>query len=107
MRRKVRTSPGGEEETLLYDDAGTGKLCFDSTRSGVDGRRALEQAPFRFAADEPLTLRVFVDKSVVEVYANDRQAICRRVYPGRNDSRSVVLFADGGEADFSECVPGR
>ena len=46
----------------------------------------------------PLKLRVFVDKSVVEVYANDRQAICRRVYPARDDSLGVVLFANGGEA---------
>ena len=45
-------------------------------------------------------LRVFVDKSIVEVYANSRQAICRRVYPGRDDSLGVVLFAAGGEATF-------
>jgi len=98
---KVRASADGAEETLLYHDAETGTLCFDATRSGVDGRRALEQAPFRLAEGEPLTLRVFVDKSVVEVYANDRQAICRRVYPGRDDSLGVLLFAAGGEARIS------
>jgi beta-fructofuranosidase len=41
---------------------------------------------------------VFVDRSVVEVYANDRQAICRRVYPGRPDSLGVAVFATGGDA---------
>ena len=30
---------------------------------------------------EALTLDIFVDRSVVEVFANKRQAICRRVYP--------------------------
>jgi beta-fructofuranosidase len=98
---KVRTSPGGEEETLLFYDADTKKLCFDSTRSGVDGRQTLEQAPLEQKDGEPLNLRVFVDKSVVEIYANDRQAICRRVFPGRSDSLGVVLFAKGGEATFS------
>lgn len=95
---KVRASAGGEEETRLYYDAAARKLCFDARRSGVDGRRALEQAPFVLKDGELLTLRVFVDKPVVEVYANDRQAICRRVYPGRADSLSVVLFARGGQA---------
>jgi len=98
---KVRASAGGEEETLLYYDAAAKKLVFDATRSGVDGRRAVEQAPLELKDGEPLELRVFVDKSVVEIYANDRQAICRRVYPGRDDSLGVVLFANGGEAKFS------
>ncbi len=93
---KVRASAGGEEETLLYYDAQGKHLVFDSTRSGVDGRRAVERAPFALRNGEPLKLRVFVDKSVVEVYANDRQAICRRVFPGRPDSLKAVLFGVGG-----------
>jgi len=98
---KVRASPDGAEETLLYYDATAKKLVFDARRSGIDGRRQLEQAPLELESGEALKLRVFVDKSVVEVYANDRQAICRRVYPGRDDSLGVVLFANGGEAVFS------
>ena len=89
------------EGTLLYYNRDTKKLCFDSTNSGIDGRRTLEEAPLRLSDDEPLTLRVFVDKSVVEVYANNRQAICRRVYPGRSDSLQVQLFTRGGDAQFS------
>jgi len=98
---KVRASADGEEETLLYYDVESRKLCFDSTRSGIDGRRTLEQAPLVLKDGERLELRVFVDRSVVEIYANDRQAICRRVYPGRDDSLGVVLFAIGGEANIS------
>jgi len=97
---KVRASADGKEETLLYYDAAAKKLVFDSTRSGTDGRRKIEQAPFELAAGKPLKLRVFVDKSIVEIYANDRQAICRRVYPG-DQSLGVVLFAKGGRAKFS------
>ena len=95
---QVRTSPAGEESTLLYYDAAAKQLCFDSTHSGIDGRRTLEQAPFSLQDGERLRLRVLIDKSVVEVYANDRQAICRRVYPGRSDSLGVALFATGGDA---------
>lgn len=99
---KVRASAGGEEETLLYYDADTHELVFDATRSsqGPEGRKIVERAPFALKAGEPLKLRVFVDKSVVEVYANDRQAICRRVFPTRNDSLGVSLFSAGGSAQF-------
>jgi beta-fructofuranosidase len=34
------------------------------------------------------------------VFANDRQAICRRVFPARQDSLGVVLFAEGAPAAF-------
>jgi beta-fructofuranosidase len=41
---------------------------------------------------------VFVDKSVVEVFANGRQAVMRRIYPSREDSLGVALFSEGGPA---------
>jgi beta-fructofuranosidase len=39
-----------------------------------------------------------VDRSVVEVFANDRQAVMRRIYPTRSDSTGVRLFSRGGGA---------
>ncbi|MHB0858791.1 MAG: GH32 C-terminal domain-containing protein, partial [Anaerolineae bacterium] len=54
--------------------------------------------PLTLAPGEPLRLRIFVDRSVIEVFANDRQAIMRRVYPTRSDSVGVALFARGGDA---------
>jgi len=97
---KVRASAAGEEETLVYYDADAKELVFDSTHSGNDGRKVVERAPFALKPGETLKLRVFVDKSVVEIYANDRQAIARRVYPARADSLGLFLFAQGGGARF-------
>ena len=96
----VRASPQGEEETLLYYDSQQKSLVFDSTRSGNDGRKVVERAPLVLDEGEPLRLRIFVDKSVVEVFANDRQAISRRVYPTRKDSLGVSLFSGNGDAQF-------
>ena len=45
--------------------------------------------------DEKLKLRVFVDNSVVEVYANDKQAVSRRIYPKKNGT-GITLFSNGG-----------
>jgi beta-fructofuranosidase len=97
---KVRAAADGMEETLLYFDREAQALVFDSTRSGVSGRKVVESAPFALREDESLHLRVFVDRSVVEIYANDRQAIGRRVYPMRADSTRVSLFSQGGAARF-------
>jgi len=58
----------------------------------------VEAGPFELKTGETLHLRVFVDKSVVEVFANGRQAVMRRIYPSRADSVGVRLFAHGGSA---------
>ena len=53
------------------------------------------------APGETLKLRVFIDKSVVEVFANGRQCLAVRVYPGREDSTGVSLRAQGAVAALS------
>jgi beta-fructofuranosidase len=60
--------------------------------------RAPETAPVNLAADEPLKLRVFVDKSVVEVFVNGKQCVAMRVYPGLADSLGVSLRSQGRDA---------
>jgi beta-fructofuranosidase len=47
-------------------------------------------------------LRVFIDKSVVEIFANDRQAITQRVYPTRSESVGIYLFSEGGVMIFTK-----
>ncbi|KAJ3542581.1 hypothetical protein NM208_g4019 [Fusarium decemcellulare] len=53
---------------------------------------------------EPLKLRVFYDKDVLEVFANDRFALSTMVYAGPTPALSVSLFAEGleGTAIFEE-----
>jgi len=47
---------------------------------------------------EPLRLRVFVDRNVVEVFVNERRYLAMRVYPGREDSLGVSVRAQGQDA---------
>jgi len=60
--------------------------------------RAPETGPVFLDPDEPLRLRVFVDRSVVEVFVNGKQCVAMRVYPGREDSVGVSLRAQGRDA---------
>ena len=95
---KVCCSPGGEEQTTVFYHAAQKTLNIDTMKSSLDeGPKSVEGGPFELQPGEPLKLRVFVDKSVVEVFANDRQAVMRRIYPIREDSREVVLFSQGGD----------
>lgn len=60
--------------------------------------RPPESAPFVLEKGELLNLRIFVDKSVVEVFANGKQCVAMRVYPGRTDSNGVSVRSVGNEA---------
>ena len=82
---------GGDERTVIRYDAQSGELIADTTRSGSYGRRIEERAPFRLDDGEDLRLDVFVDRSVVEVYANERQAIVRHIYPSGENAGARIL----------------
>jgi len=43
-------------------------------------------------------MRIFIDHSIIEVFANDRQSLTLRAYPTRQDSIGVSVFARGSEA---------
>ena len=96
---KVCVAPNGEEQTIIVYSPEQGGLSVDTRQSGpADSPKAIETAPFLLDANERLRLRIFIDKSVIEVFANDRQAVARRIYPARTDSLGVSLFAVGGSA---------
>ena len=119
---KVRCSPGGEEQTAIVCEPGAGILKVNLEHSTLDegvqyvryhhfiaqddpGGIAEEkkfaraqEAPFELHDGETLKLRIFLDRSVLEVFANGRQCITQRIYPTRSDSLGVRLFARGGSA---------
>ncbi len=71
---RVCCSEDGREQTTLLYDARAGELQCDTTRSSLGfGRKVVEGRSLELPPGEPLRLRVFVDRSIVEVYANERQ----------------------------------
>ena len=76
-------------------------ITIDSSYSSVlpdVQSRAPETAPVSIGRDEPLKLRIFVDRSVVEVFVNGRQCVAMRVYPSLKDSVGVSLRSQGRDA---------
>lgn len=116
---KVFASPDGQEETLISYDVAAGTLGVDVTKASLDpevrygwpkphhSHHAAQPAelrvstlPLPLAPGEPLRLRVFLDKSILEVFANERQVITQRVYPTRADAKGVEILSEGGAAEL-------
>ncbi len=91
----------GYKHPLKSPELAESIVSIDSSRSSIlpDAlSRPPESGPVALAPDENLKLRVFIDRSVVEVFANGRQCVALRVYPGRPDSTGVSVSAQGRTA---------
>ena len=112
----VRAAPNRIEETRIVYDAAARTLSIDSSRSSRDSAvfrsfpmyaktekrdHPVQTAPCALDEDGTLRLNVFLDASIIEVYANDRLKLTGRIYPTLAGSLQTRLFADGGLAEFS------
>lgn len=95
----VRRSPEGDEQTLVELDLAKGEISVNRERSSLDSRTGREScsAPLGTEGDS-VQLRVFVDRSVIEVFADDAVCLASRVYPTRADADGLALIARGGKA---------
>jgi beta-fructofuranosidase len=92
----VRRSPDVAEQTRVVYDAGQGQLIVDRTSASLDlgTDRNPHVAPLRLGPEEPLRLHIFLDRSVLEVFANEGVCISTRIYPTRHDSLDIALVAE-------------
>lgn len=112
---KLRVAPDGREQTMLAFDAAAGEFLIDTTHSSLDdngwrpspmdfwrGHPAknltVQHMPFVLPPGEPLKLHIFLDRSILEVFVNDRHCMTQRIYPTQAASREVMLFAEGAGA---------
>ncbi|MBL0385774.1 glycoside hydrolase family 32 protein [Tumebacillus sp. ITR2] len=92
---KVRCSEEGAEETVVSFSRQTSTLTFDRNRSGA-GVAGVRRAQLHGRDQQTLRLHLFVDRSSLEVFANDGVIVLTgRIYPNEA-SQGVHLFAEGG-----------
>jgi levanase len=92
----------GTHSTVIGYDASTHEVYVDRDNSGNIGFHPLftsvDSAPVSPDADGTVTLRIYVDRSSVEVFAQGGQrTITDQVFPGAG-AGEVTLFAEGGTA---------
>jgi beta-fructofuranosidase len=110
---KVRRSPDGREETAIAYDGAAGVLRIDFAKSldastlpsglftGGGDPVTAQEAPFALPPGEPLELRIYIDRSVLEVFANNRQCLTQRIYPTLDESVGVGLFSGAGDVTMT------
>ncbi|MEU4197109.1 glycoside hydrolase family 32 protein [Kribbella sp. NPDC026611] len=99
----VRCTSDGSEKTVIIVDRDTGELRLDRQHSSrdldVDRKPLVGAVPI--ATDGRVELRVIIDHSVLEIFANGR-ALTARVYPTRPDAVGVAVGAVGGHIQLEQ-----
>jgi len=109
---KVFCSPDGKEETVIQYDPLAKELVIDFIKSSVHAPVLMrpncmrdpelpgftenvteQRAPFELRDGETLQLNIFIDRSIIEVFANGRQCVTQVVYPELVESNRVKLFS--------------
>lgn len=90
-------SPDDVERTRIVFHPDARRLTVERASSSLEAgtRRQDVHAALELDRGEPLRLRVLLDASVLEVYANDRVVITTRVYPTRDDSVHGRTWSEG------------
>lgn len=99
---RIAHDPEGEQQTLIVYCRSEASLSIDRTRSSLtDGvAKDVRSAPLVLQPNETLKLHLFVDHSVVEVYANEHTCLTTRVYPQGDGGYTPFLYAQGGNAQL-------
>jgi len=99
---KVRCTPDGTEQTLIFYSYESRSLNVDRERSSLSPEvdRYEQGGPLELTAGTTLKLHIFLDKSVVEVFANGQVCLTSRIYPSRTNSLGIGLFARGGSVEL-------
>jgi len=105
---KVLCSADEREQTPILFDLSKNTVSIDTRKSSLDTinyRRytmvkdqeqyvAVQEAPFTLNKGEKLELRIFLDKSVLEVFINGRQCVTQVLYPTLKDAVNLQVFAE-------------
>ena len=93
---EVFKSSNGQETTKVIFNARREELTVDRSQSSLSQlpNRSNLCAPLPLKKGDTLKLRIFIDHSLIEVFANEEQCISTRIYPVLEDSDKVDIKAN-------------
>jgi beta-fructofuranosidase len=106
----LRCSPDDEERTLIIVDPAADEVRIDTRAASLDvevwrpdplvtgAERAdvpVQRAPLMSSEEETLRLHIFVDRSIIEVFVNERMCLTGRAYPTRDDAIGITISGWG------------
>ncbi|CCX33524.1 sucrose-6-phosphate hydrolase [Pyronema domesticum] len=91
----VLASADGQEKTTITYDPAEALISVDRSQSSLITQFNNFTASGHFDSyGEDIELDVFVDGSLIEVFANKRFALTSRAYPSKEDSKGISVFGD-------------
>ena len=102
--------PGGDGIELILTFAPSAAATFGLAVQGTDeilydrAAQTLAGRPLSLARDEPLTIRVFVDRSVIEVFAHGRACKTIRTYHQPADTLNQIRLIARGAPATVKCL---
>jgi beta-fructofuranosidase len=103
---QFRRSPDGQQYAELTYDYSTGSLRLLRDNSTATPEVTTDPCEYDLRLDpgESLDLTLYLDHSVIEVYANERLSMTSRIYPDREDAQGLSICAQGGSAEVRATV---
>lgn len=99
----LRTTPDHVEETLMYYDNSKQGLYVNRLHSSLDATKK-DITGDLFTFEDTLSLRILVDRSLIEIYANQERSLTTRVYPTLSDAKGLELFEEDGTIQIEKLV---
>lgn len=87
---EVRRNEDGSTKAMIYYDPVTKSIVFDKEQENPERDFKALRAPVGGAITE-LNIRVFLDRSMVEIYINDKVSITDRIYFLNEDSNNLKV----------------
>lgn len=91
-------SPDNKEKTVIRYDAANGEIFVDRTNSSVSNEvcKTVFKSQLKKQKGEVLNLHVFIDHSIIEVFADSKVCISTRIYPMLEDSENISIEVNNG-----------
>jgi beta-fructofuranosidase len=95
-------SEDGRECTRIHYNHDSRELTLEKGMSSLHGSPSKDfQRAKLLTADKKLDLRIFLDHSIIEIFANNEAAITGRVYPVLTDSSGISLSGRAAQMDIT------
>ena len=90
----IRQAPDRSEETLFYYVRAEDGFWVNRNKTTLDPKERTTgiQGGTVELKEEPLELRLLLDKSLVEAYVNELKSLTTRVYPSQSNAKGISLF---------------
>lgn len=94
----VLESPNGEEKTTIRYNALAGEIFVDRSKSSISDEvhKSILISSLKKENGQSLNIRIFVDHSIIEVFADSEVCISTRIYPTLKSSENISLELNKG-----------